>query len=98
VKFEFLNVQDQPKFVWPATFALARAYTDQLERWKGLSADKVTAVRAALSGAEGMAGSARSAALNTLAGQVSGYASGSSDASRVRQLSTSIKDLASASH
>ena len=42
---DFLNVQDQPKFVWPATFALSRAYTDQLERWKGLSADKVAAVR-----------------------------------------------------
>ena len=33
---DFLNVQDQPKFVWPASFALSRAYTDQLERWKGL--------------------------------------------------------------
>ena len=41
VHFDFLNVQDQPKFVWPATFALSRSYTDQLERWKGLSADKV---------------------------------------------------------
>ena len=25
VKFDFLNVQDQPKFVWPASFALSRS-------------------------------------------------------------------------
>ena len=56
VQFDFLNVQDQPKFVWPATFALSRSYTDQLERWKGLSADKVATVRTALRGAEGMSG------------------------------------------
>ena len=32
VHFDYLNVQDQPKIVWPASFALARAYLDQLER------------------------------------------------------------------
>ena len=56
VKMTFLNVQDQPKFEWPATFALSRAYTDQLERWHGLSASQVAAVRSALSGAESASG------------------------------------------
>ena len=56
---DFLNVQDQPKFVWPASFALSRAYTDQLERWKGLRADKVSAVRTGLSAAEAVNGAAR---------------------------------------
>jgi len=93
---DFLNVQDQPKFVWPATFALSRAYTDQLERWKGLSADKVSAVRTALSGAEAASGAARRDALNALAGQVRGYANGSSDPQRVQWLATSISDLAKA--
>ena len=37
IHMDFLNVQDQPKLIWPATFALSRAYTDQLERWKGLA-------------------------------------------------------------
>ncbi|HEX8944214.1 MAG TPA: hypothetical protein VF785_13835 [Gemmatimonadaceae bacterium] len=96
VKFDFLNVQDQPKFVWPATFALSRAYTDQLERWKGLSADKVSAVRNALASAEGMSGAARRDALNKLAGEVRGYESGSTDVGRVRLLETSIRDLATA--
>ena len=94
IHFAFLNVQDQPKLVWPASFALSRAYTDQLERWKGLSADKVAAVRTGLSGAEAASGSARSAALTALANQVRGYVGGSKDPQRVQWLAASISDLA----
>jgi hypothetical protein len=94
VHFDFLNVQDQPKLVWPASFALSRAYADQLERWKGLSADQVTAVRTALTAAEKMTGAGRRDALNALAGQVSGYTNGSADPQRVQWLSQSLKDLA----
>jgi len=93
---DFLNVQDQPKFVWPASFALSRAYTDQLERWKGLSADKVSAVRTGLSAAESANGAARRDALIALATQVRGYMNGSTDPQRVQWLSTSISDLAKA--
>ena len=93
---DFLNVQDQPKFVWPASFALSRAYTDQLERWKGLSGDRVSAVRAGLSAAEAANGAARRDALIALATQVRGYMNGSSDPQRVQWLSTSISDLAKA--
>ena len=32
VKLTYLNVQGQPKYVWPATFSLSRSYLDQLER------------------------------------------------------------------
>jgi hypothetical protein len=91
---DFLNVQEQPKFVWPASFALSRAYTDQLERWKGLSADKVSAVRTGLSAAEAANGAARRDALTALATQVRGYMNGSTDPQRVQWLSTSISDLA----
>jgi hypothetical protein len=87
-------VQDQPKFVWPATFALARAYTDQLERWKGLSADKVSSVRSALTNAEKLSGGARRDALNKLVGDVRGYESGSSDVGRVRLLEEALAELA----
>ncbi len=93
---DFLNVQDQPKFVWPASFALSRAYTDQLERWKGLSADKVSTVRTGLSAAEAANGAARRDALTALATQVRGYMNGSTDPQRVQWLSTSISDLAKA--
>jgi hypothetical protein len=96
VHMDFENVQDQPKFVWPATFALSRAYTDQLERWHGLSGDQVSSVRSALSSAESASGSARRDALNKLADQVKGYRSGSSDPQRVQWLEQSIRDLAKA--
>src|SRR5689334_14160289 len=38
VRLDYFNTQDQPKFVWPASFVLARAYVDQLARSSGLSA------------------------------------------------------------
>jgi len=98
VQMSFENVQDQPKFVWPASFALSKSYTDQLERWHGLSADQVSSVRSALSSAESASGSARKDALNKLAGQVHGYIGGSTDPNRVQWLEQSVKDLANVTH
>ena len=43
--------------VWPASFALARAYVDQLERSKGLEPGRIAAVRQGLAGAEKAKGS-----------------------------------------
>jgi hypothetical protein len=97
VHFDFLNVQDQPHFAWPASFALSRAYTDQLERWHGLSNSQVATVRSALASAESANGGARREALNKLASTVGGYVGGSSDQHRVTLLETSVKGLASAS-
>ena len=96
VKRDYLNTQGQPKFVWPPSFALARAYLDQLERSNGLAADKLAADRAALKSAEKASGSARSTALTALASQVDGDAGGSSDAAKVQKLSETVKALATA--
>src|SRR5207244_2197883 len=52
VHLDYLNTQGQPKFVWPASFSLSRAYLDQLERGKGQSADKIASARAGLAAAE----------------------------------------------
>jgi hypothetical protein len=52
VHFDYFNVQGQPKVVWPATFALARAYLDQLERSKGMEASEIAAARDTLASAE----------------------------------------------
>src|SRR5215831_16623912 len=41
VHFDSYNVQDQQKFVWPASFPLAKAYVDQLERSNGLPTAKI---------------------------------------------------------
>jgi hypothetical protein len=74
VHFDFLNVQDQPKLVWPASFVVARAYLDQLARSNGLALDKVAAARAGLARAEGLAGPQRRDALLQLATQLNGDA------------------------
>ena len=94
VHLDYLNVQGQPKYVWPPTFALARAYVDQLERSKGLSADRIKSVRQSLVTAEQAAGDARRTALTQLASQIEGDANGSSDAAKVRTLATAVRDLA----
>jgi hypothetical protein len=95
VHMDFLNVQDQPKLVWPASFALSKAYTDQLESRKGLSADQVAAVRSGIQAAESASGSARSSALNALASKVSSYEGGSSDPQRIQWLARSLRELSS---
>ncbi|HEV8447285.1 MAG TPA: hypothetical protein VGQ44_10705 [Gemmatimonadaceae bacterium] len=97
VHMDYLNAQGQPKFVWPASFALSRAYTDQLERSHGLSANGLTAVRSALSEAELKSGVDRRESLNKLAGRLDGDARGSSDPAKVQLLAKSVRDLASAS-
>ena len=94
VHMDYLNAQGQPKFVWPPSFALARAYVDQLERNKCLSASRITAVRGALAAAERASGSSRKDALTTLATQLGGDASGSCDSARVNKLSQAVRDLA----
>jgi hypothetical protein len=94
VHMDYLNAQGQPKFVWPPSFALARAYVDQLERNKCLSAARVSAVRAALSSAEKASGSQRKDALTTLSTQLQGDASGSCDSARVNKLTQAVRDLA----
>src|SRR5262245_1380794 len=94
VKLEFLNAQEQPRFVWPPSFALARAFVDQLERTDGLPATRLTSIRDALSSAEKASGSAKSEALTKLASQLDGEAGSSSDAGRVRWLAKTARDLA----
>ena len=96
VRLEQLNAQEQPKFVWPPSFPLARAYADQLERSRGLGADRLGAVRSALSAAEGQSGAARRDALMALATQLDADARGSSDQVKARMLATAVRDLANA--
>jgi hypothetical protein len=94
VRLEYLNAQGQPKYVWPASFSVARAYVDQLERGNGLSAARVAALRQSLSSAERASGAARSDALNQLALQLDGDANSSADAARVRLLAGAVRELA----
>jgi hypothetical protein len=94
VTLEHLNAQRQPEFVWPPSFALARAYLDQLERSSGLGTARISSARSALVRAENLAGSARRTALTRLANEVGGEAARSSDQARVRSLSSALRALA----
>ncbi len=96
VHFAFLNVQDQPKLTWPASFVVARAYADQLDRSHGLAADKVAAARSALARAERLSGQQRRDALTQLARQLNGDSQGAADQAKVRTLAAAVIDLANA--
>ncbi len=93
VRLDYLNTQGQPHYTWPATFSLARAYVDQLERSGGLSAARIAAVRQGLAGAESATGSARSHALSTMATSLDSDAGSSRDAARVRMLASALRGL-----
>jgi hypothetical protein len=94
VRLDYLNTQGQPKLIWPPTFSLARAYVDQLERSRGLEAGRISAVRAALSGAEKASGTERRDGLTQLATRLEGEASGASDPAKVRTLAGVVRQLA----
>jgi hypothetical protein len=96
VHLDLLNVQDQPRFSWPTSFVVARAYVDQIERSGGLPAMRVAAVRAALDRAEQAAAPARRAVLTQLAAALETDAATSSDADKVRTLESEVQDLATA--
>ncbi len=97
IHLDYFNTQDQPKIVWPATFVVARAYVDQLERSNGLAAAQVTATREALASAEKASGQKRHDALTQLVTQLNGDAQGSADAAKLRLLIATVTDLANGS-
>ncbi|MFN8575039.1 MAG: hypothetical protein U0132_23505 [Gemmatimonadaceae bacterium] len=93
VRWTHLNAQGQPKIEWPPSFALARAFVDQLERKKCLSSSRISEVRSALSNAEKSTGAQRSSALSTLGTQLDSDARGSCDGPRVKMLQKAVNDL-----
>ncbi|HMB89969.1 MAG TPA: hypothetical protein VKP65_03925 [Rhodothermales bacterium] len=83
VELDYLNAQGQPQFIWPASYALARAYVDQLERSNGLSASEIASARQALDGES-------TEALTTLASELEGKASNA----KVQMLLDTLQELA----
>jgi hypothetical protein len=97
VHFDYYNTQGQQQFVWPPSFALARAYVDQLERSNGLASGRISAIRKSLTAAESGSASDRQGSLNALAAQLDGDANSSRDAAKVRALAASVRRLAAGS-
>ncbi len=96
VTVEASNPQLQRRIVWPASFAVARAYVDQLTRNAGLARARADAASRELDRAERLAGAERRAALTALAAQLGRDAGGAADAPRVRLLAGAVTDLANA--
>jgi hypothetical protein len=94
VRMEYQNTQGQPKFVWPASFSLARAYVDQLARSNGLSGGRISAVRQSLDAAEKASGAQRRDTLTKLASDLGGDVRGSSDGAKVEKLAGAVRELA----
>src|SRR5881296_1681525 len=94
VHFASYNTQDQQKFVWPPSFALAKAYVDQLERSNGLSAERIKTIRDAIAAAERVNGQQRRTALTQLATQLNGDAPGTTDPNKLKLLAAAVTDLA----
>jgi len=96
VHMDYLNVQGQQKFVWPPSFALARAYVDQIARSNGLTAGRIATLRQALVSAEGASGTVRRDALAQLATQLDSEVNGAGSA-KVRMLAGAVRELSAAS-
>jgi hypothetical protein len=87
-----LNVQNQQKLEWPAQLVVAKAYLDQLERSQALPAERIAALRTAISGAEANRG--KMAKLKTMAPSLeesAGAAKSPADAARLRALAEILK-------
>jgi hypothetical protein len=95
VKWDEFNAQGQPHNKWPPTFALARAYLDQLERNSGLAKDRITAIRSGLTSAERGGCGARNGALAAIGAAVNANdVAGAADKGRVQLMANAIVDLA----
>ena len=94
VHLDYLNIQGQPQFHWPASFALARAYLDQLERSGGLGMAQISSARNTLASAERADGAARASALRLLATKLQSDAAGAKDGAKVRKVAEVVTSLA----
>jgi len=94
VRLDHLNPQGQPRLEWPPSFALARAYVDQMERSRSLPAARIARIRQELSAAEAASGQPRSQALSGLAGTLATEQVDSRDVSKVERLAEVVRMLA----
>jgi hypothetical protein len=94
VTFTEFNAQEQRKFVWPPSFAKARAFVDQLNRSRGLSDARLKSLYTELDEAERATGAARARALNAIATRLTAEMTASTDKGKVQMLIAAVKELA----
>jgi hypothetical protein len=94
VKMDRFNAQLQTRTTWPASFVVARAYLDQLQRNDGLRKSWADPVSRDLARAERLRGQPRRTALTNLAARLERDARVAGDTARVKALASVVKDLA----
>jgi hypothetical protein len=94
VKMDRFNPQLQTRIVWPASFVVARAYLDQLQRNDGLRKSWADPVSRDLARAERLQGQQRRAALTALATRLDRDAKVAGDSARVQALASAVRELA----
>ena len=82
-------------FVWPPSFALARAMSISSSDRRGWSAEVIASTRTALTAAERRSGALRKTALTEIATKLKAAPAGA-DAAKVNLLTTAVTDLANA--
>jgi hypothetical protein len=97
VKLDYFNTQGQVKFTWPATYSLARAYLDQLERSQGLKPAQIADARSQLATAEKASGAAQQHTLSQLVSRLEGDVNGAGDRSKVALLAGTVRQLTAGS-
>jgi len=98
VRMDELNVQKQPKIVWPASFTVSRAYLDQLNRTKALPVDRAAALKSAIDKADkGKPSKATLDQLEAMATKLEQDAASAHgvDAAHLKALAASLKAAAS---
>jgi hypothetical protein len=95
VHFDELNVQDQPKIIWPSNFVVARAYIDQLARDSALAPSRIAALNAAIakvdSSHDDRKGVAQLKAMGVKLDKEAATARTAADAERMRALAAIIE-------
>ncbi len=94
VVMDHFNPQGQQRFEWPASFALAGAYVDQLERSGGLSDERIATVRRDLLTAKFASNEVRREVLLMVGAQLTREAFSSIDSQKVRTLQDTLRELA----
>jgi hypothetical protein len=87
------NPQGQVQFDWPASYALAHAYLDQISRNRDLSAEEISSARWSLKQAEQRSGSRQSSMLRDLAERIESESGSSSE--KVSKFTETVRNLAS---
>jgi hypothetical protein len=96
VKFDHFNVQGQQMFVWPASYSLALAYVDQLDRSGEMPAEHADRMRSALTTLETAPASERQNAFMNMASHLDELARDNpASAGTLTALAGTVRELAS---